>query len=217
MRAFLTTLVQTLALTLAALTVTPARSGDDIRSVLLRSQQMQLDALMAQQVSDQDPRAEVIHASFDRVLNAVNVPSDIRLIVVRTPLLAVCLMGRVVAVNVGVADLSEAERTFVLAHEVGHVAYSHWAQLGDLYQDYIPGTVSREHTDAVAAALGRDATQLMHRHEFEADAFAFRLLRRLGESDDTPVVLFQEHLPFVVNTATHPGTQQRIAQLRSLR
>jgi Zn-dependent protease with chaperone function len=69
-------------------------------------------------------------------------------------------------------------------------------------------------TDPVAGILGRAASELSHRHEYEADAFALRLLRRLGESDDTPVVLFTEHLPMVKATATHPGTHQRLAHLR---
>lgn len=221
MRAFLTTLVPTLALALAAsitaLLPEPARAAEDIRAVLQRSQQMQLDALSRQQVDAADPRVAVLHASFERVVNAVHAPADVRLIVVESPLLAVCLMDRVVAVNVAVADLTEAERTFVLAHEVGHIAYSHWAQLGDLYQQHIPGPVVKEHTDAIAGVLGREASALSHRHEFEADAFAFRMLRRLGESEDAPVVLFQEHLPLVKATAMHPGTHQRLTQLRTLR
>jgi Zn-dependent protease with chaperone function len=112
--------------------------------------------------------------------------------------------------------MSEAERTFILGHELGHVALGHWAKLGELYQHHIPGDVVPEKTDPVAAELGRDASALAHQQEFEADAFALRLLRRMGEPDDTPTVLFLQHLPLVRPTATHPGTYQRLAHMREL-
>jgi Zn-dependent protease with chaperone function len=72
-------------------------------------------------------------------------------------------------------------------------------------------------TDPVAGVLGREASALSHRQEFEADAFALRLLRRMGEPDDTPIVLFQQHLPLVKATATHPGSYERLARLQAVR
>lgn len=193
----------------------PAWCAEDIVDVLQRSQQMQLDALQAQEVDPGSAESQVVQRSFDKALLALNLREPgVRLIVVRSPLLAVCLMGRVVAVNVSVADLTESERLFILAHELGHIAHRHWAQLGALYKEHIPGEVRPDTTDPVAGILGREASELSHRHEYEADAFALRLLRRLGEPEDTPLVLFTEHLPMVKTTATHPGTHQRLAHLR---
>lgn len=193
----------------------PAWCAEDILDVLQRSQQMQLDALTEAAVDPASPEARVVQQSFERALMVLKMPVDVRLIVVRGPLLAVCLMGKVVAANVSLADLSEAERVFVLAHELGHVAHDHWPQLGQLYKRHIPGAVVPATTDPVAGILGREASALAHQHEYEADAFALRLLRRMGEPEDTPIVLFQ-HLPMVKATATHPGTQQRVAHLRTL-
>lgn len=208
MRAFL------MALLTAA--CAPAWCGEDILAVLQRSQQMQLDALSATTVATDHPAAQAIQRSFDQVSAAMGLTQTVPLMVVRGPLLAVCLMGRVVAANVSLADLSESERRFVLAHELGHIAHGHWSQLGKLYKRHIPGEVVQEHTDAIAGVLGREASQLSHEHEYEADAFALRLLRRMGDPEDTPLVLFQ-HLPLVKATATHPGTHQRVAHLRTLR
>ncbi len=208
MRAFL------MALTMAA--AAPAWCGEDILAVLQRSQQMQLDALAETALGAEHPAAQAVQRSFDQVSAAMGLAAPVRLIVVRGPLLAVCLMGRVVAANASLADLSESERRFVLAHELGHVAHGHWSQLGQLYKRHIPGEVVRDHTDAIAGVLGREASQLSHEQEYEADAFALRLLRRMGDPDDTPLVLFQ-NLPMVKATATHPGTHQRVAHLRTLR
>jgi Zn-dependent protease with chaperone function len=202
-------------MTLAMSCCAPAWCSEDIIDVLQRSQQMQLDALTAQQVDPASPESQVLQQSFDRVLLALDLRQPgVRLLVVRSPLLAVCLMGRVIAVNVSVADLTGSERMFILAHELGHIAHRHWAQLGTLYKHYIPGEVVPATTDPVAGILGREASELSHRHEYEADAFALRLLRRLGESEETPIVLFTQHLPLVKATATHPGSHQRIAHLK---
>ena len=208
MRAFLMALMTAVS--------APAWCGEDILAVLQRSQQMQLDALSDAAVAADHPAAQVVQRSFDQVSIAMGMTQPVRLVVVRGPLLAVCLMGRVVAANVSLADLSESERRFVLAHELGHIAHGHWSQLGELYKRHIPGEVVKEHTDAIAGVLGREASQLSHEQEYEADAFALRLLRRMGDPDDTPLVLFQ-HLPMVKATATHPGTHQRVAHLRTLR
>jgi len=194
-----------------------AARAEGILQVLDRSQQMQLDALRRLAVADDEPKARIVRASFDKVLGHLVMNQDVPLIVVRGPLLAVCLMGRVVAANEALADLGDSEREFILAHELGHVAHAHWAQLSDLYLQHIPGEVVQHKTDAVAGALGREASLMAHQHEYEADAFALRLLRRIGAPDDTPIVLFQQHLPMVKATATHPGTAQRVAHLRELR
>ncbi len=203
---------------LMALTMTvsaPAWCGEDILDVLQRSQQMQLDALTEVEVDPASREARIVRGSFERALTVLKMPVDVKLVVVRGPLLAVCLMGKVVAANVSLADLSEPERLFVLAHELGHVAHGHWPQLGQLYKRHIPGDVLPATTDPVARVLGREASEMAHHHEYEADAFAMRLLRRMGEPEDTPIVLFH-HLPMVKATATHPGTHQRVAHLRTL-
>lgn len=203
-----------LALTMLAL---PEARAENILQVLERSQKMQLEALRRLEVEAANPKAQAIRASFDEVMGHLVIGHDVPLIVVRGPLLAVCLMGRIVVANEMLADLSESERQFILAHELGHVAHAHWAQLGDLYLQHIPGEVVQQHTDTIAAQLGRDASALTHQQEHEADAFALRLLKRIGAPDDTPIVLFQQHLPMVKATATHPGTAQRVAYLRELR
>jgi Zn-dependent protease with chaperone function len=203
---------------LALTMLTPAQSrAENILQVLQRSQQMQLDALRRLEVDPAEPKARIIQASFEEVLGHLVISQDVPLIVVRGPLLAVCLMGRIVAANETLADLTESERQFILAHELGHVAHAHWAQLSELYLQHIPGEVVQEKTDAIASVLGREASSLAHQHEYEADAFALRLLRRIGAPEETPIVLFQQHLPMVKTTATHPGTAQRVAHLRELR
>lgn len=193
----------------------PARGAEGIVQVLERSQQMQFDSLAAQQVDPYSREARVIEASFEHLLTKVGTPVAVKLMVVRGPMLAVCLMGHMVVANASLADMSESERQFILAHELGHVSHGHWDQLSRLYQKYIPGEVVRQKTDAVAAPLGREASQLAHDQEYEADAFAHDVLRRMDQPADTAELLFRR-LPMVKRTATHPGTRERLAHIRSL-
>jgi hypothetical protein len=203
---------------LLLLCATPVWCGEDIRDVLQRSQRMQLEALTSAPVDQDGPEAAVLKDSFDKVLSVLqSPPADVRMVVVRGPLLAVCLMGRIIAVNVSVAGMTEPERLFILAHELGHTMHGHWDQLGALYKRHIPGEVVPGTTDPVARILGAEASELSHRQEYEADAFALRLLRRMDAPADTPIVMFRNRLPPVKATATHPSTQQRIAHLTSLR
>ena len=107
----------------------------------------------------------------------------------------------------------EGQRLFVLAHELGHVMQGHWSQMGRLFQKHIPDEVVQEKTDAVAGALGRDASRLSHEQEFEADAFALHTIANFGEPRETAIEVFRV-LPMTQDTATHPGTRKRVAHLR---
>lgn len=200
-------------LALMMLTAAPAWCGEDILQVLERSQRQQLAGLTI--VDDASPEARVIQRSLDLLLSRVTLPVPVSLRVVRGPQVAECLLGRVIVANVSVAEMSEGERLFVLAHELGHVAQGHWAAMGRLFQKHIPDEVVQEKTDAVARVLGREASHLAHEQEYAADAFAWRVLAQLGEPNETAFDLFR-HLPMVNDTATHPGTRKRVAHLRML-
>ena len=130
------------------------------------------------------------------------------------PVIAETIHGHIVLANETLADLSEGERFFVLAHELGHVMQRHWLQMALVYQKWIPADVTPDVTDAVAGRLGRDASALAHRQEFEADAFAMELLKRTGQDPSIAFSAFM-HLGMTQDTATHPGTRKRVASLRA--
>ncbi len=183
-----------------------------IVAVLHSSQQLRLDAMVP---ADRDsPRARRVRASFDRLVLQLQTVPPVELRVVRGEVFAETLQGKVVVANEALADLPEGERLFALAHELGHVMLGHWAQLGLLYQKWVPGAVQQEHTDAIAALLGAEASALAHRHEFEADAFGLRMLRALGRSEQDALAVFMR-LGARHDTATHPGTRKRVAALRA--
>lgn len=199
-------------LVFSLLAAAPAR-GEDIVDVLERSQRTRLEAFTP--ADAQSERAQRVRLSFERVVRAAGLREPVELRLIRGETLAETLQGRVVVANESLADLTEGERVFILAHELGHVALGHWGQLGEVYKRHIPGAVTPATTDPVAGALGRDASGLSHRHELDADAYSVHALRAMGHSDDDAFSAFKR-LGLTRDTPTHPGTRKRMASLRDL-
>ncbi|MBS0445398.1 MAG: M48 family metalloprotease [Proteobacteria bacterium] len=185
---------------------------EGIVQVLDRSQQMRLDSLEVSAVDS--ARARTLQADFDRLVRSLEFDQPVTLRVVRAPLWAETLLGRVVVANEALADLPEGARLFILAHELGHVRLGHWAQMGLLFRQWVPGDVTPQHTDAVASRLGSDASALAHRQEFEADAYAQRALRRIGVSSGDMLAVFRQ-IGGDDDTATHPSANERIEALET--
>lgn len=188
----------------------PARAGD-IVDVLRRSQQMRLAAMPP---ADEGPKAQAIRLSFEQLQRALPGEVSAELRVVSAGTVAETLHGRIVVAHESLADLPEGARLFVLAHELGHVASHHWQQMGAVYRHWIPGEVKPETTDPVAGPLGREASATSHRQEYEADAYALQVLRRLGRSPQDAFIAFMQQ-GMLQDTATHPGTRKRMASLRA--
>ncbi|HEY4067932.1 MAG TPA: M48 family metalloprotease [Burkholderiaceae bacterium] len=200
-------------ITLSLLLGGPAAHADErIAEVLTRSQQLQMDR---EALADPDSaQARLVRASFDTVARALGLNPAVSLRVIEGGTVAETLQGHVVLASESLADLSEGERLFILAHEFGHIALHHWAQTEQVYQKWVPGAVTPERTEPVAALLGRDASELAYRQELEADAFALRTLRALGFPAREATSAFM-HLGVIHDTPTHPGTRKRLAALRA--
>ena len=190
----------------------PARADEDILGVLARSQLTRLDR--THPADPNSSRARAVRASFETLTQVLALGHPVELRVIDGETVAETLQGRIVLANESLADLSEGERLFVLAHELGHVELHHWEQTEHLYLKWVPGAVTPDQTEPVAALLGRDASGLAYRQEFEADAFALRALRALGRPPQDAVSTFIR-LGMTQDTATHPGTRKRLASLRA--
>ena len=200
-------------MTLIALTGVPALADDrdtGIIDVLHRSQQWRLDTMVPAEANS--PRAQVVRESFDALVGALGIPANVTLRVVRGEVLAETILGNIIVTNEALGELAEGERRFILAHELGHVMLGHWRQMERLYEKWIPGPVTPERTDAIAAELGREASALAYQQEFDADGYALRALRLLGHSPQAAASAFLA-LGAHRDTITHPGTLKRVAAL----
>jgi hypothetical protein len=200
-----------LAVTVLGLTLAMTARGEDIVDVLRRSQQQRLDGFTE---AAEGPRATLVRQTFERLRQALAPLPPMDFHVIRGPVLAETLHGHVIVANEAMADLPEAERTFLIAHEMGHVANGHWLQMALVYKHWVPGEVTPATTDPVAGALGRDAAGTAHRQELEADLFALRTLEQLGMPGDAAFSSLRL-MGLQQDTATHPGTRKRIASLRA--
>ncbi len=189
----------------------PSACGEDIIDVIRRSQQQRLDALKPAQDAE---RTQIVRMTFEKLAQAVQSDVAIEFRVISGSPLAETLHGNIIIANESLADLPEGERIFIIAHEIGHVIQRHWAQMGRVYQRWIPGEVTQDKTDPVAGLLGRDASALAHRQEYTADAFALRVLTKLGWPPDVGFSTLRQGMKF--DTPTHPGTRKRIASLRAV-
>lgn len=203
-----------LPLALSTLVAAVPVYSEDILSVLARSHESRLASLAER--TAQGERAALLQRDFERLLERLpQRPHDVRLLVVEGPVIAETLAGQVVVVHAGLADANEGERLFMMAHELGHVVMGHWAELGAVYHRHIPGDVNKQDTDAVASALGLDASRLVHGHEYAADAFAWRLIRDMGYGMDNAAAVFHM-MPDLGDTPTHPASRKRLAALRMI-
>jgi len=186
---------------------------ESIVDVLVRSSEMRLQAR-----TPADPgsaRAAMVQASWQRLQPLTELPALPELTLVRGELYAEALQGRRVVASEALAELPEGERVLMLAHELGHIALGHWEAQCALYKRFVPGEVRPDTTDPVAAALGAQAHAQSHRHEYEADAYGYALATRLGYGMDSAYSLMMR-LASPMDTATHPGTRRRVAQLREI-
>jgi hypothetical protein len=186
--------------------------GEDITQVLERSQNVRLERFSPAPVESE--RAQKVRDSFDTLVRTLGLDGAAELRVVRGDTVAETLRGHLVIANEGLGDWPEEGRLCVLAHELGHVALAHWAQMGVMYQKWVPGSVTADQTDPVAGRLGREASGLAYQQEYEADAFALRTLEGLGVQRDA-VFSALMRMGASRDTATHPGTQRRLAALRA--
>lgn len=113
---------------------------------------------------------------------------------------------RTIVLSVGLARLSPAQRYFIIAHEFGHVSLGHKAASGNV----LASMLGRR-----SAAESGGAAERAHRLEFEADAFAVRLMRSHGVDPREAVRLF-EGLGEGEDSSTHPAYARRAKTLREL-
>lgn len=187
-------------------------AAEDIESVLQRSHDQRLSALTA---AGGSPKTDAIEASFKAVVEIARPKNAPSLKIVQGAVAPNTSGGRIIVVSESLSELGENERRFVLAHEIGHVEANHWAQLIAVYKKWIPGEVLPATTDPVAKPLGREASVLVHGHEFEADAHAARVMGQLGMTADEMVAVVMKSMT-IGDTATHPSARKRVGALRQL-
>lgn len=162
---------------------------------------------------DADARtmADEIERFRARVPAAAGVPIDLR----ECYWDGMVVRGERIVVSSRLARATPAQRFFVIAHELGHLAGQHHGRLARLAAELL----QRSGDEAAAAlAMARDdGPPLSRRHELEADAFAVRLMLDAGEDPEAAARFLEAAQRGPVATGgTHPAPVTRAAAIRAL-
>lgn len=113
---------------------------------------------------------------------------------------------RTIVVSIGLARLPASQRYFIIAHEFGHHSLGHQAPKGNVLASVL--------AQQSAAAPG-SAVERAHRLEYEADAFAVRMMHANGVDPQEAARLF-DSLGSDEDSSTHPAPARRAKAIRQL-
>ena len=158
-------------------------------------------------ISLQHPGRQVIEADVANFVRAVPAAGAVRFEVQD------CLMdgqlydGKTIVLGACLARLPQPQRYFVIAHEFAHYRLDHQAQNGGRSAHILGYQAQPSHA--------RDASELAHRTEFEADAYAVRMMRAQGLDPEDAARLF-DSMGAGGNSATHPAFARRARAIRDV-
>jgi Zn-dependent protease with chaperone function len=115
--------------------------------------------------------------------------------------------GKTIVLSARLARLPHAQRYFIIAHEFAHHRLDHQVETGGR----LVGIVSRRGKPGKAV----DASELAHRTEFEADAYAVRMMHAEGLDTNEAAKLF-DSMGEGTDSATHPAFSRRARAIRDV-
>ena len=134
-----------------------------------------------------------------------------------------CLMdgqvseGRTIVLSTRLVRLPEAQRHFIIAHELGHHQLGHRMQIAGMPAAILSQSAQTRQaasvTEADVTEIG--ATERAHRMEFEADAHAVRMMHAEGVDPEEAARMF-DNMGVGVDSDTHPAYSRRAQAIRDL-
>lgn len=185
--------------------------GADVEDMFVRAQLKRMHDVVGQ-VARESHRAAIVRDTFAAVRDSIDADAQIEILIVEGDVVAEVLGDHLIAASESLALLPEGERAFVMAHELGHILLGHGSKRTELLRQHPNRHVPHGPDELRAVPLEPAASELAHRQELEADAFALRAIRKLGHGSDSALALFARQA-VLDDTATHPRTPRRIAHL----
>jgi predicted Zn-dependent protease len=116
-----------------------------------------------------------------------------------------------VVLSIRMARLNEAQRFFIIAHELGHLQLRHRATFSSFVARVVSGAGDEQ---AARAGIESGLSAVSHQAEFEADAFAVRTMRAAGQNPEEAARLF-DSLGAGKDNRTHPAAGRRARAIRA--
>lgn len=120
--------------------------------------------------------------------------------------------GERIVISARLAQRPKAQRFFIMAHELGHLSLRHHAAMARFVADAVGRTADES---AAGAVIDAGLTPLSRQAEFDADAYAAKLMRDSGLDPEDAARLFDGIGPGQDNR-THPSPARRARAIRAL-
>lgn len=156
-----------------------------------------------------------LNADVEAVRRAVPEAAEVPIAVADCYWDGMVVAGERVVVSTRLARASAAQRFFIVAHELGHVAGRHHQAFGGFVERLLQDEGGEP---GAAAALRRGAADVLsRRHEEQADAFAVAAMRSAG-LDVEEAARFWDDIARrgFATPPTHPAPAARAAAIRAL-
>jgi len=156
-----------------------------------------------------NPQRQQIETDIADFVQAVPAAADVRFEVQDCLMDGQLYNGKTIVLSARLARLPQPQRFFIIAHEYGHYQLDHQTVMGSLLT-----RIAGHRRDDTASSPG--VTELAHRSEFEADAYAVRLMHLHGMDPEDAAQLF-DSLGTGKDNATHPAFGRRAHAIREVR
>lgn len=162
-------------------------------------------------VPARDAQRQLIEGDVARFRAAVEVPADVRFQVMDCEADGFVYQGRTIVLSTRLSRMNPAQRFFIVAHEMGHVALGHHGAM----RSFVARIVDTQPDEGRARAqIASALATISHEHEFEADAFAVRSMQAAGVEPEQAALIF-DSIRDDRDNATHPSARRRAAAIRS--
>lgn len=157
-----------------------------------------------------NPNRRQIEALVATVQAKVGVPTGTRFQVLDCDADGFVYRGQTVVLSDRLVRLNDAQRFFIVAHELGHVVLGHHADMGR----FVAGLIGDEADEAGALArVQANLRTISHEHEYAADAFAVRTMLAAGYDPEQAARLF-DSIDDPTGNSTHPSARARAEAIR---
>ena len=163
-------------------------------------------------VSATDPDRQLIEADIARFVKVAPVPPQVRFQVLDCADDGFVHQGRTIVVSTRLSRLAPPQRFFILAHELGHLHLQHHAATSSFVAQAVRSAPDER---SARARVASGLTPLSHQAEFDADAFAVRVMRDAGIDPLEAARLF-DSIGEGKDNATHPSAGRRARAIRAL-
>jgi Zn-dependent protease with chaperone function len=163
-------------------------------------------------VATAHPQRRLIESDIAKLSRLTAIPPGVRFEVLDCPVDGFVYKGQIIVISARLSRLSAPQRFFIIAHELGHLKLQHHAAI----MSFVARAVSTSADETAArAAIASGLAAISRQAEFDADAFAVRLMREAGLDPEQAARIF-DSIGEGADNGTHPSPGRRARAIRAV-